>query len=316
MRCASPLRLFGRQGFIPHSPEPPEGVCRSGREFTGRVAVYLPLAEETRALGRLLGRHRAGDVITLRGDLGAGKTTLVQGLAQGLEVTGLVVSPSFTLIHEHEGRVKLYHLDLYRLATAELPDIGVDDILGAEAVVAVEWSERLPASLQVEALEIELKYADAEEARALVLRARGPAAGDCWRRYVLTLALETATDRASVVLWEEGVELAAWRETTHQDLLRRLAGEAGRVMEEAGREFSCLDLLCVGLGPGSFTSLRVGLATAKGFSLAYGTPLVGVGSLAAMAWQLRGRVAGLACPSSTPGAASCTPACSARKRAA
>ena len=131
--------------------------------------------EETRALGRALGRQaQPGDLITLRGDLGAGKTVLVQGLAEGLGVSGPVVSPSFTLVHEHEGRVKLYHLDLYRLATPDLPDIGLDDVLGAEAVVAVEWSERLPTVLQGDALEIELRHGEEDETRNMVLRARGP----------------------------------------------------------------------------------------------------------------------------------------------
>ncbi len=131
--------------------------------------------EETRALGRAVGRHvQAGDLITLRGDLGAGKTTFVQGLAEGMEVTEPVVSPSFTLLHEHPGRVKLYHLDLYRLVTADLPDIGLDDVLGAEAVVAVEWSERLPADFTGDALEMGLGFGDTAEARRIVLRATGP----------------------------------------------------------------------------------------------------------------------------------------------
>ena len=113
---------------------------------------------------------------------------------------------------------------------------------------------------------------------------------------MLTLAIETATEQAGVVLWEAGRELAAWREVTRQDLLVRLAGQVSQVLSQAERDFEELDLICIGLGPGSFTSLRVGLATAKGLSLAHGTPLVGVGSLAAMAWDFRARVTGLACP--------------------
>jgi len=113
---------------------------------------------------------------------------------------------------------------------------------------------------------------------------------------MLVLAVETATECASVALVEEGRELASWRERTHQDLLLRLAGEVGRVLSRAGRTFAQLDLVCAGLGPGSFTSLRVGLATAKGLCLAYGAPLTGVSSLAAMAWQRRAHITGLACP--------------------
>lgn len=110
------------------------------------------------------------------------------------------------------------------------------------------------------------------------------------------LAIETATDHSSVILVEDDREVSAWRELTHQDLCRRLAAEAGRVLERAGRQFAELDLFAVGLGPGSFTSLRVGLATAKAFAFALGKPLVGVSSLEAMAWQMRERLPGLVCP--------------------
>ncbi len=131
--------------------------------------------EESRRLGRLLGAHaRPGDILLLRGRLGVGKTTLVQGLAEGLGVTDLVTSPSFTLVHEHDGRLKLYHLDLYRLEAADLSDIGIEDVLGAKAVVAVEWSERMPPHLPGDALEIEIEFAEEPESRCLRLSPRGP----------------------------------------------------------------------------------------------------------------------------------------------
>jgi tRNA threonylcarbamoyladenosine biosynthesis protein TsaB len=113
---------------------------------------------------------------------------------------------------------------------------------------------------------------------------------------MLVLALETATPRTSVVVAEDGRELAAWRELTHQDLCRRLAAETGEVLRRAARAFADLDLVAVGLGPGSFTATRVGLATAKGFALAHDLPLVGISSLAAMAWASRAPVTGLVCP--------------------
>jgi tRNA threonylcarbamoyladenosine biosynthesis protein TsaE len=127
-------------------------------------------------MGRILGVHvRPGDLLLLRGPLGAGKTTLVQGLADGLKVEGPITSPSFTLVHELSGRVKLYHLDLYRLQATDLAGIGIDDILGAEAVTAIEWSERLPPNLAGDALEVEIAFDVAEvEARTICLKAHGP----------------------------------------------------------------------------------------------------------------------------------------------
>jgi tRNA threonylcarbamoyladenosine biosynthesis protein TsaB len=113
---------------------------------------------------------------------------------------------------------------------------------------------------------------------------------------MLVLAIETATDLASVVLAQDDRELAAWRALTGHALCQRLAAEITRVLGQAGRSLADVDLIAVGLGPGSFTSLRVGLATAKGFAFARQRPLVGVCSLAAIAWQARERVSGLICP--------------------
>jgi tRNA threonylcarbamoyladenosine biosynthesis protein TsaE len=106
---------------------------------------------ETRAFGtRLAQQLRAGDVVLLHGDLGAGKTTLTQGIAQGLGVTEPVQSPTFTLVGEHLGYtaggdpIRLYHLDLYRLGGEDdLADIGFDDLLAPRGGISViEWPER------------------------------------------------------------------------------------------------------------------------------------------------------------------------------
>jgi tRNA threonylcarbamoyladenosine biosynthesis protein TsaB len=113
---------------------------------------------------------------------------------------------------------------------------------------------------------------------------------------MLVLALETAVARASVVLADDDRELSAWRADTQRDLCSRLASEIGAVISRAGRTFDDLDLVAVGLGPGSFTALRVGLATAKALALARDLPLVGIPSLAAMAWHVRDRLPGLVCP--------------------
>ena len=113
------------------------------------VSIFLADLAATQHLGMMLGQTLpAGSVILLEGDLGCGKTSLIQGLGQGLGIVDSIVSPTFTLINEyHEGRVPLYHLDLYRLTPQQVDDLyletywqGVEVPLG---IVAIEWSERL-----------------------------------------------------------------------------------------------------------------------------------------------------------------------------
>ncbi len=101
---------------------------------------------ETRSLAAALARQLdAGAVVLLSGDLGAGKTAFVRGLAEGLGIDAEVVtSPTFTLVHEYRGgHLPLVHVDLYRLASADLDDLGMDEDLANSGVVAVEWPERL-----------------------------------------------------------------------------------------------------------------------------------------------------------------------------
>lgn len=112
----------------------------------GRARDYVSRSpEETSRIGESLGqRLRGGEVILLFGPLGAGKTHFVRGLAAGLGLdASQVSSPSYALIDEHPGRVTLYHVDLYRLSTPDLPDLGLEDLYGRRNVVAIEWAERL-----------------------------------------------------------------------------------------------------------------------------------------------------------------------------
>jgi len=102
--------------------------------------------DETRALARQVAAGLdAGATLLLSGDLGAGKTAFVRGLAEGLGLDpGDVTSPTFTLVHEYRGgRLPLVHVDLYRLDRADLDEIGLDADLAAQGVLAIEWAERL-----------------------------------------------------------------------------------------------------------------------------------------------------------------------------
>jgi tRNA threonylcarbamoyladenosine biosynthesis protein TsaE len=105
---------------------------------------------ETAAAGRDLARRlEAGSVVLLAGDLGAGKTVFVKGLAEGLGIDpDEVSSPTFTLVQEYRGgRLPLYHVDLYRLRSIEVDDLGLDEMAWSGGVVAIEWPDRLPHAM-------------------------------------------------------------------------------------------------------------------------------------------------------------------------
>ena len=136
------------------------------------IPVTLPTPEDTRAVGeRLAGLLRAGDLLILTGDLGAGKTTLTQGLGDGLGVRGPVTSPTFVIARVHpslRGGPELVHVDAYRLGdAAELDDLDLDTDLD-EAVTVVEWGSGLAESLSEDRLELRLERA-ADDVRTLTL---------------------------------------------------------------------------------------------------------------------------------------------------
>ena len=129
--------------------------------------------EETRALGERIGRAaQAGDVLLLSGELGAGKTLFVQGIARGLGYESPVSSKSFVILGQYAGRVTLYHADLYRLEDPEqVQELGLDEIT-ADGVLAVEWPERAEWILPDERLLIRFEVTS-EDTRRLHLEPRG-----------------------------------------------------------------------------------------------------------------------------------------------
>jgi tRNA threonylcarbamoyladenosine biosynthesis protein TsaE len=125
--------------------------------MTASVVLRTRSAQETRRVGRALGETaRPGDVLLLEGAFGVGKTVLVQGLAAGLGVQEDITSPSFVLMVEHQGRIPLYHVDLYRL-DGRLDDEMLDNLADyqeAGGVCAIEWPGALPPELRVGATTI------------------------------------------------------------------------------------------------------------------------------------------------------------------
>lgn len=141
--------------------------------MTESQTLILPHPEATQRLGTLIGRlAQKGDVLLLHGDLGAGKTTLTQGIARGLDIDDRITSPTFSLLHEYEGRLPLFHFDLYRLDASDFSQLGFEEIWeDGQGVVVIEWPERLGPHAPTDHLDITLTLQ--EDGRLATLTATG-----------------------------------------------------------------------------------------------------------------------------------------------
>jgi len=146
------------------------------------LEVVSHSAEQTQRLGRRLGSlAQAGDLFLLVGGLGTGKTCLTQGIAWGLGIKGYATSPSFVVINQYQGRLPLYHIDLYRLDTiAEIEDLGLEDYIYGSGVCVVEWAEKALSLLPEEHLLVEMSFLSDTE-RRIVLKPSG-------HRYLIRLS--------------------------------------------------------------------------------------------------------------------------------
>jgi tRNA threonylcarbamoyladenosine biosynthesis protein TsaE len=147
-----------------------------------RIELRAETPRDTRDIGQAIAPLlRPRDALSLSGELGAGKTTLVQGIASGLGIREQVVSPTFTLVREYRGRLHLAHVDVYRLERIQdVVDLGLEEIGDGEAVLVVEWGDAIDVVLPADRLDVELTSADADaksEVRRIVVVADGPS----WR---------------------------------------------------------------------------------------------------------------------------------------
>jgi len=141
-----------------------------------RLEIITLTEAETRTLGNQIGFFLShGLIVALTGDLGSGKTCLVQGLARGLDVSEeyIVTSPSYTLINEYPGRLPLYHVDLYRIDNpVDFDDIGLYDIVAGSGVTAIEWADRMQPDDLVEYVSVAFEILD-DSQRKITLTAYG-----------------------------------------------------------------------------------------------------------------------------------------------
>lgn len=139
------------------------------------IKIITKSPEETKEIGYKLGKLlKGGDVVCLMGDLGAGKTTLTQCIAKGLEVDDYVTSPTFTIINEYKGRYPVYHFDVYRIADIdEMYDIGYEEYVYSEGVTIIEWANMIEDILPKERLDIEIKKGKKIDQREIIIDGKG-----------------------------------------------------------------------------------------------------------------------------------------------
>lgn len=145
------------------------GIEKSRSDPEPAWRVVTASEEDTAAVGeRLAARLDRGDVVLLSGELGSGKTAFVRGLARGLGARESdVSSPTFTIIQEYPGRLMLYHVDLYRLDPREVDDLGLEELVAGDGVVAIEWAERWHGRPD-DVIEVQLEHAGEDRRRIVV----------------------------------------------------------------------------------------------------------------------------------------------------
>src|SRR5688500_8410247 len=148
------------------------------------IEIETETAERTRELGEALASLlQPRDTLVLTGDLGAGKTTLVQGIGRGLGVEDHVASPTFTLVKEYAGSLDVAHVDVYRLERVQdVVDLGLDELGGPDRVLLVEWGDAVQELLPEDRLRVELTTGTDDDARRIVLTPHGRSWALRWER--------------------------------------------------------------------------------------------------------------------------------------
>lgn len=157
------------------------------------IEIASTSADQTRRIAASMSSiMKPGDLVLLCGDLGAGKTTFVQGFGAALGVTEPITSPTFTLAQQYNGRMRVHHLDVYRIETlSEAADLDLPGLLDDDAVTLIEWGDAIVAALPADYLELRLRFGDGDDDRIIELSS----VGSSWaaRQRLLGEALDDAT---------------------------------------------------------------------------------------------------------------------------
>lgn len=139
------------------------------------MEIILNNLEETQKFGEKLGSIlKEGDILSLNGDLGAGKTTLTKSIGSGLGVDEYITSPTFALINEYRGRIPVYHIDVYRLENVEeIDDLGFDEYIYGSGVTIIEWAERIKSFLPKDRIILDIRRGEDESSRKISLSGDG-----------------------------------------------------------------------------------------------------------------------------------------------
>lgn len=275
------------------------------------VRLKTDSEEATRATGEALAsRLGPGDVVALTGPLGAGKTCFARGLVKGLGAKDPVASPTFSLVREYSGRLPVRHVDLYRLEPADIRELGWRELFYGPAVAVVEWADKAGSYLPDRTYLVAIAPDPAGDPGRRIISISGPPAGQRPRAHgsgdakeeevvpspgpVLTvfrldlaagrpspvLAIDTSTRSRSLALLAGGeIREKLWAPAGDSLPAEDLSASLGELLDDAGVRLVDLELIAVSLGPGSFTGVKVGLASAKALAYALGCPLKGVPTL-------------------------------------
>lgn len=226
---------------------------------------------------------KRGDVLCLDGDLGVGKTVFTKGVAAGLGIKDDVSSPTFTLIQEYYGgRLPLYHFDVYRIdGLWDMDDLGYEEYFYGEGVCLVEWGSMIKELFPENTIYVRIEK-DLEK-------------GFDYRKITVSrifnmkiLAIEASSLVCSTAILTDDIITAEYtinNKVTHSQTLLPMIDEICKMTDTDVSEF---DAIAVSGGPGSFTGLRIGSATAKGLAYALNVPVVNVPTLEAMAYNFYG----------------------------